>query len=107
MARRTALRTGDDGPPARWPAEQVEGSRGSSEKVGSSTLGLGDVIFRRIILHHPPGVELRDEGGHRAANLFNPGARDAIRVPIVKAGNNFLSKHAVQIFAVDAVLFFN
>src|SRR5262249_25366268 len=43
----------------------------------------------------------------RAANLLNPPARDAIFVPLEKAGDDFLGQSFVEVLAIDSVLFFD
>src|SRR5213082_1931858 len=68
---------------------------------------LGSVVAGRVFLDHAPGVELGHQGDHGAANFLNPTTWNAVVVALEEAGNHFLGEHFVEIFAIDAILFFN
>src|SRR5205823_6774357 len=66
---------------------------------------LRQIIFSRVFLDHSPGIELRHQRDHRAADFLNPLARDPVGVAIEEAGDDFLSERLVEVFTVLAVLF--
>src|SRR5882762_740518 len=68
---------------------------------------LRQVILLRVFLNHPPRVVLRHEGGHCAANFFNPRARNALRVAVEEARDYFLGEGLIEFGAVTAVLLLN
>src|ERR1043166_1817973 len=65
------------------------------------------VILLRVLLHHAPGVVLRHERHHCAADALNPFARHTVRVAIKELGNDFLGQRAVEIRGVLFVLLFD
>ena len=68
-------------------------------------LSLGQIIFSSVFLDHSPGVELRHQCDHRAADFLNPLARDSVGVAIEEAGDDFLGQRLVKVFTVLPVLF--
>src|SRR5262249_21014578 len=66
---------------------------------------LRQVILRSVILHHAPGVELRDKSDHGAAHHLDPLAWDPFVIAFIKQRDHFLGEHAIEVFAVDAILF--
>src|SRR5439155_15288738 len=73
----------------------------------ASGASLHRVILPCVFLDHAPGVELRYERDHGAADFLNPLARDPVGIAIEEAGDDFLSQRLVKVFTVLPVLFLN
>src|ERR1043166_5041571 len=65
----------------------------------------GQVVFLGVLLHHPPGVELRDQGDHGAADHPDPISRKPVGIAVVKERDHYFGKGPVKILAVAAILF--
>ena len=66
-----------------------------------------NIVLLRVILNHPPGVELWHQCHHRSADLLNPLTRQPVRVAGIKARNDFLRQNAIKILAVALILKLN
>src|SRR5437762_2213026 len=65
---------------------------------------LRQIISPCVFLHHPPGVELRNERDHGSTDFLDPLARYPVGIAIEEARNDLLGQRPVQILAIATVL---
>ncbi len=90
--------------PARRPHSPLQPPRSGFAPPQSARL-LRQIVLLRVFLHHPAGVELRDDGGEGPADFLDPPAGNALLIALEVAGDDLLREHFVEVGAVEAVLF--
>src|SRR5277367_419935 len=66
--------------------------------------GRRDVTLQRVIHDHAIGIEAPSQRADGPLHALDPSPRQAVLVTLIVKRNEFVTKHAVQVVAVTAVM---